>query len=80
MNEQLILPGIATVSITEASFQKKQQQKQALKKKILIGAYFLGEERHLKYHHLIQRIMDSYLENRKDRALFDLPPIHKDTK
>ncbi len=63
---------------TVLSHNSLEALQQALKKKSLVGASFLGEERHLQYHHLIQKIMDNYLENKQDRELFDLSTIHKD--
>lgn len=78
--KQLTLPGLSydNIDVVIAQQRHKAHQKNVLKQKILVGAYFLGESRRATYHDLIVECMSSYLTLEKDRALFDLPPLTKD--
>ena len=59
---------------------KSSERKQDVRKKILVGAYYLDEAAKNDNMDEIKSLMDKYLKRDLDRALFGLHPLPKTEK
>lgn len=58
--------------------EEKQQRKNDIKRKILIGSYVLDKAKKENNFNEIKKQLDSFLTRDSDRKLFDLPIIPKE--
>lgn len=54
---------------------KTMERKQATRRKILVGAYYLDQIQQPSEWEVLKAHLASYLTRASDRALFDLPPL-----
>ena len=69
----------ARIQLAEAR-TKKSERKQDIRRKILIGSYYLDKARKEEKMHELKEQMDSYLSRESDRKLFDLHNIENSEK
>jgi len=62
------------IQATEARL-KKSDRKKDVRKKILIGAYYLDLAEKNNTMDEIKKLMDKFLKRDFDREIFDLPPL-----
>jgi len=62
------------IQATEARL-KKSDRKKDVRKKILIGAYYLDLAEKNNTMDEIKKLMDKFLKRDFDRDIFDLPPL-----
>jgi len=66
----------ARIQIIEAR-AKSSDRKKDVRKKILVGSYYLDKAIKDEHMDAIKNIMDKYLTRDSDRILFDLEPKNK---
>jgi hypothetical protein len=59
---------------------KVTERKQDLRRKILVGSYYIDQTRDKKDFEVLKRSLDSYLTRNSDRRLFELPDIEEPAK
>jgi hypothetical protein len=59
---------------------KVTERKQDMRRKILVGAYYLNQTRDKKDFEELKKALDSYLTRNSDRRLFELPDIEEPEK
>ncbi len=59
---------------------KVAERKRELRRKILVGAYYLDQANQKNEWDILNKTMDTFLTRNSDRLLFDLPLINESEK